>query len=109
MFEKIVVFIFGAIIGSFLNVCIYRLPKGESIVSPGSHCPKCNKPITRQTSQEITSNIMKLPEGAQIVIMAPKITGRKGEYRELFKEIQKEVQRPFKDLKADLIAQRGPP
>ena len=43
--EKIIVFIFGTIVGSFLNVCIYRLPKGESIVSPGSHCPKCNKPI----------------------------------------------------------------
>lgn len=43
--EKIIVFIFGAIVGSFLNVCIYRLPKGESIVSPASHCPKCNKPI----------------------------------------------------------------
>jgi len=35
----------GAIVGSFLNVCIYRMPKGQSIVSPGSHCTKCNKPI----------------------------------------------------------------
>ena len=46
MIEKIMVFIFGAIVGSFLNVCIYRLPKGQSIVTPGSHCPKCNKPIS---------------------------------------------------------------
>jgi len=43
--EKIAVFIFGAIVGSFLNVCIYRLPKGKSIVTPASHCPKCNKAI----------------------------------------------------------------
>lgn len=39
-----VVFVFGAMIGSFLNVVIYRVPKGESIVHPGSHC-SCGKPI----------------------------------------------------------------
>lgn len=38
-------FIFGAIVGSFLNVCILRIPAGKSIVFPGSHCPKCNAPI----------------------------------------------------------------
>jgi len=43
--EKIAVFLFGAVIGSFLNVCIYRLPKRESIVMPSSHCPKCGKNI----------------------------------------------------------------
>lgn len=41
MIEKIIAFIFGSIVGSFLNVCIYRMPLGESIVWPGSHCPKC--------------------------------------------------------------------
>jgi len=35
----------GAIVGSFLNVCILRLPKEESIITPGSHCPHCNHPI----------------------------------------------------------------
>lgn len=38
-------FAFGALIGSFLNVVIWRVPRGESIVSPPSHCPKCNTPI----------------------------------------------------------------
>lgn len=39
------IFIFGICIGSFLNVCIYRMPAGESIVTPRSHCPKCNQLI----------------------------------------------------------------
>lgn len=41
----IFVFIFGAIVGSFLNVLIHRLPKGENIVFPRSHCPHCFKII----------------------------------------------------------------
>ncbi len=39
------VFIFGGMIGSFLNVCIVRLPKEKSIVFPNSHCVHCQKPI----------------------------------------------------------------
>ena len=35
----------GECIASFLNVVIWRVPRGESIVSPPSHCPKCNAPI----------------------------------------------------------------
>ena len=38
-------FILGAVIGSFLNVCIYRLPNNESLVFPASHCPKCGYKI----------------------------------------------------------------
>jgi len=45
MIAWIVVFIFGAIVGSFLNVCIHRMPNGESVVWPSSHCPKCKKRI----------------------------------------------------------------
>lgn len=38
----LIVFIYGIVIGSFLNVCIYRIPNEESIVLPPSHCGKCN-------------------------------------------------------------------
>ena len=41
----IYIFIIGAIIGSFLNVCIYRIPKKESVVFPPSHCPNCGYKI----------------------------------------------------------------
>ena len=37
--------VLGLIVGSFLNVVIHRLPRGESIVRPGSHCPGCRRPI----------------------------------------------------------------
>ena len=40
--EYIIIFIIGTIFGSFYNVVGYRITKGESIVSPPSHCPNCN-------------------------------------------------------------------
>jgi leader peptidase (prepilin peptidase)/N-methyltransferase len=42
---EILAFIFGSCVGSFLNVCIYRLPASKSIVRPASACPKCNHEI----------------------------------------------------------------
>ncbi len=41
----IILIIFGAILGSFANVCVYRLPKEQSIVNKSSHCPNCKKKI----------------------------------------------------------------
>ncbi len=44
-YGAIVVLIFGIVIGSFLNVCIYRIPRHESIVVNSSHCTKCGNKI----------------------------------------------------------------
>ncbi len=44
-FLPYVFFVFGLVIGSFLNVCIYRIPRGESVNFPPSHCPGCNQRI----------------------------------------------------------------
>ena len=41
----IFLFLFGLCVGSFLNVCIYRMPREESIVKPRSHCTKCRKTV----------------------------------------------------------------
>src|ERR1700728_313132 len=45
-FWSLVFFVFGCIVGSFLNVCIYRMPLELSVVSPPSHCPHCKYAIT---------------------------------------------------------------
>ncbi len=45
LFFSIVSVLFGLVLGSFFNVLIYRLPRRESIVKPGSHCPNCNRPV----------------------------------------------------------------
>ena len=45
LFWGVVSFVLGAVIGSFLNVCIWRIPEEKSIVFPSSHCPKCGTSI----------------------------------------------------------------
>jgi len=43
--SAVLITVFGAIVGSFLNVCIHRLPLRKSLMWPGSHCPKCQSPV----------------------------------------------------------------
>ena len=45
IFWLVVSFVFGATFGSFLNVCIYRMPIGKSLIWPPSHCPSCFQPV----------------------------------------------------------------
>ena len=51
----VVAFVVGAAIGSFLNVVVTRVPKGESIVHPGSHCPSCGAPVAPRDNIPIVS------------------------------------------------------
>ena len=53
------------------------------------HCPKCGKEISQQTVDQIVDQVMKLPHGTRIQILAPVIRGRKGEYVKLFEDIKK--------------------
>lgn len=48
-------FALGTVVGSFLNVCIYRIPWQKSVIWPGSHCPKCLTPIAAQDNIPVVS------------------------------------------------------
>ncbi len=54
------------------------------------HCPACGRPISRQSSQEIVEQMLGLPAGSRLVVLAPLVRSRKGEYRELFQQIKKD-------------------
>ncbi len=51
-------FVLGAVLGSFLNVLIHRLPRGESIVAPGSRCPHCRVPIAPWDNLPLISYVL---------------------------------------------------
>jgi excinuclease ABC subunit A len=66
----------------FLRVLYARVGHG--------HCPKCGRPITAQTREQIIARILALPAGAQFSVLAPIIRGQKGEYRDLFEDLRKQ-------------------
>jgi excinuclease ABC subunit A len=54
------------------------------------HCPNCKIPLERKTSQEIVKYLIEKEKGKEIIILAPKVKGRKGEYKELFERIKRD-------------------
>ena len=52
------------------------------------HCPVCGERVTAQTPQQIVDRLLELPEGARYLVLAPVVRGRKGEYADLFRELQ---------------------
>lgn len=52
------------------------------------HCPTCGERVTAQTPQQIVDRIRELPEGTRFQVLAPVVRGRKGEYSEMFRELQ---------------------
>ena len=56
--NNVLIFILGLIVGSFSNVCIYRIPRNESIIYPASHCPKCHSNISPKDNIPLLSYIL---------------------------------------------------
>jgi excinuclease ABC subunit A len=52
------------------------------------HCPVCGRPIARQTPQQIVDRVLDLEDGARFQVLAPVVRGRKGEYVDLFRQLQ---------------------
>ncbi|GAA3822544.1 excinuclease ABC subunit UvrA [Cellulomonas soli] len=52
------------------------------------HCPTCGERVTAQTPQQIVDRLLELPEGTRYQVLAPVVRGRKGEYADLFRELQ---------------------
>ncbi len=53
------------------------------------HCPKCGKEISRQTIDQITEQVLKIPKGTEIMVLGPAMRGKKGEHHGTLEEIQK--------------------
>jgi excinuclease ABC subunit A len=69
-------------IHDYLRVLYARVGRG--------YCPKCRRPITAQTREQILDRIDTLPGGTKFLVLAPVIRGQKGHYRDLFEDLQKQ-------------------
>ncbi|MCL5780600.1 MAG: excinuclease ABC subunit UvrA [Firmicutes bacterium] len=54
-----------------------------------AHCPKCGQPITQQTVQQMVDQLMALPEGTKLQLLAPVVLGKKGEHVKIFEDIRR--------------------
>ena len=66
----------------YLRVLYARVGQG--------HCPDCGRPITAQTREQIIERILALPQDTRYAVLAPRIRGQKGEYRDLFEDLLKQ-------------------
>ena len=71
-------------VGTVTEIYDYLRLLFSSIGQP--HCHQCDAPITKQTQEQIVTNILDLPEGERVMILAPLVRGRKGEFK---KELEK--------------------
>jgi excinuclease ABC subunit A len=83
-------------VGTVTEIYDYLRLLFSSIGQP--HCPNCGAAITRQSVEQILSNVLELPEGERVVIFAPVVRGRKGEFK---KELEKFLKDGFTRARID--------
>src|SRR5215203_4898371 len=83
-------------VGTVTEIYDYLRLLFSSVGQP--HCPQCDRPITRQSIDQIVASIRDLPEGERVMILAPVVRGRKGEFR---KEIEKLSKAGFERARID--------
>ncbi|MDR7544393.1 MAG: excinuclease ABC subunit UvrA [Armatimonadota bacterium] len=64
------------------------------------HCPRCGRPIRRQTREQIVDQVLGLSDGTRVQVLGPVVRGRKGEYRQLFDDLRRQG---FARVRADGI------
>ena len=75
-------------VGTITEIYDYLRVVYSAIGTP--HCPKCGKPITRQSTEQIVQNVMSLKPEDRVMVLAPVVRGRKGEYKKEFERYTKE-------------------
>jgi len=75
-------------VGTITEIYDYLRVVYSAIGSP--HCPKCGKPITRQSTEQIVQSVMALKPDDRIMVLAPVVRGRKGEYKKELEKYAKE-------------------
>lgn len=74
-------------VGTVTEIYDYLRLLYSSIGTP--HCPECAQPITRQSAEQIVQSILELPVGERVMILAPLVRGRKGEFQKELEKLQK--------------------
>ncbi|HEY9126594.1 MAG TPA: excinuclease ABC subunit A, partial [Acidobacteriaceae bacterium] len=75
-------------VGTITEIYDYLRLLYASVGTP--HCPNCGKAISRQTADQIVQRILQYGEGQRVVIMAPVVRGRKGEFRDLLEQLEQQ-------------------
>jgi excinuclease ABC subunit A len=75
-------------VGTITEIYDYLRLLYASVGTP--HCPNCGRPITRQTAEQIVQRIMELGKGERVTVMAPIVRGRKGEFKDLLDQIDRQ-------------------